>query len=198
MGWPRGDFDFFPNVGAAEETIKTPTEQLLKEAAQRAEEWKQMRSVISSTEAVFRLSPGGMVSAISLQPEEWHVLAHVNGATSIAEIATQLGEDELAVAKILSRLAKAGLLEAGEKPKGRPTATIGAEFFSKLNDEFVEIMGPLGPTIIDETIAALGETRESFPREKVAALVERMSADISAEPKRVQFQQIMLDVLKKV
>ena len=52
--------------------------------------------------------------------------------------------------------------------------------------------------IIDDEIAALGETRESFPRHKVAELVERVSADIGDENKRLRFQQIMLDMLKRL
>jgi hypothetical protein len=83
-----------------------------------------------------------------------------------------------------------------EKPTAVPRATINGGFFGRLNGEFTEVMGPMGPLIIDEEIEALGETQESFPREKVAALVERVSAEIDDEQKRLRFQQIMLEMLK--
>jgi uncharacterized protein DUF4388 len=198
LGWPRGDFDFVPDMPSPEETVQAPSEQLLREAAQRMQDWKEIKKVVPSSEAIFRLSAGGGDGAVSLQPEEWRVLARVNGATSVAQIASLLNQDELEVAKVLFKLSKAGLLEAGEKPQGPTKATINGAFFSKLKDQFVDIMGPLGPTIIDEAVEGLGETRESFPRDKAAALVERLSAEIRAEDNRAQFQRSMLELLRKL
>lgn len=196
MGWLQGDFNFAAGASAPEESVTTPTEQLLLEGARRVEEWRDIKEVIPSTDVVFRLSPGGSSGAVSLQPEEWQVLAQVNGARDVAEIADELGQDEFAAAKVLYGLATAGLLEVMEKSTAPPRATINGGFFGRLNGEFTGVMGPLGPLIIDEEIEALGETRESFPREKVAALVERVSAEIDDEQKRLRFQQIMLEMLK--
>lgn len=81
-------------------------------------------------------------------------------------------------------------------PEEPPTPTINGDFFSRLNGEFTEVMGPLGRMIIDDEIAALGEARESFPRDRLAELVERVSAKIEGQDKRARFQQIMLDVLR--
>jgi hypothetical protein len=147
---------------------------------------------------VFRLSPSGSPGAVSLQPDEWQVLAQVNGARDVAEIAVELGHDEFTVARALYSLATAGLLEVTEKPAAPPKPTVNGGFFARLNGECVEVMGPMGPLIVGEEIKALGETRESFPREKVATLVERVSAKIKDEEMRLQFQQIMLEVLRNL
>ncbi len=80
-------------------------------------------------------------------------------------------------------------------PEAPPKATVDGGFFARLNAEFSEVMGPLGSVIIDNEIAALGGTRESFPHDKLAELIERVSARIESEDKRSRFQQIMLDVL---
>jgi len=196
MGWLEGDFNFVAGPAPPEQSVTIPTEQLLLEGARKVEEWGDIKSMIPSTSVIFRLSPSGSPGAVSLQPEEWQVLAQVNGARDVTEIADELGQDEFTVARRLYGLATAGLLDVMEKPTAPPRATINGGFFGRLNGEFTEVMGPLGPLIVDEEIEALGETRESFPREKVATLVERVSAEIDDEQKRLRFQQIMLEMLK--
>lgn len=196
MGWLQGDFNFVPDVDAPEESVAQETAKLLEEGAKQAQEWEKIKKVIPSTDVVFKLSSSGAAGAVSLQPEDWQVLAQVTGSKTVAEIAEELGWDEFKVAKALHGLAKEALLEVGEKPKAPPKATINGVFFGKLNGEFTEVMGPLATTIIDEVVAALGETRESFPRDKVAELVERVSSQLSNKEKQSQFQQIMLDMLK--
>ncbi len=196
MAWVEGDFSFVPDVAAPEDSVTADTEQLLLEGARRAEEWGIIKKVIPAIDCVFKLSPTGSSDAVSLQPYEWQVLTLVNGERSLAQIAQALGDDELTVAKVLYGLCTVGLLEVGEKAKAPPTPTINGSFFRRLDSAFTELMGPLGPVIIDDEIAALGETRESFPPEKAAKLVERVSAEIEGEDKRARFQQIMLDVLR--
>ncbi len=198
MGWLQGDFNFVSDVEPPEKSVTKETEKLLREGIEQTEEWKEIKKVIPSTDVVFRLSSTGTVGAINLQPEEWHILAQVNGAQSVAEIAEALGRDEFSVAKVLYGFAKNALLEVGERPKAAPKPTINGAFFERLSGEFVELMGPLGPVIIDEVVAALSESRESFPHDKVAELVERVSAEIGEEEKRSRFQQIMLEMLRSL
>ena len=59
-------------------------------------------------------------------------------------------------------------------------------------------MGPLASVLIDESVDALGETRDAFPRDKMAELVEQISKDIKDETKRSGFQQIMLEMLRSL
>ena len=91
MGWLEGDFTFTPDIAAPERSIDVATEQLLLEAARQAEQWEDIKEVISSTEAVFNISPSGSTSTVSLKPLEWQVLAQVNGQRSVIEIGEILG-----------------------------------------------------------------------------------------------------------
>jgi hypothetical protein len=197
-GWPRGDFNFVAGVACPEESIKAPTDELLTETTRRADQWKQIRPIIPDDAAVFRFSKDGMANAISLEPEDWRVLAQVNGTLGVAEIANMLSEDELAVALVLAKLANAGLLEVVQNPQPAPGAAIAGSFFSRLNDELVEIMGPIAPMIIDEAVASLGETKSALPRAKVAPLIEHISSEIDSADKRARFQQLMLGLLKQL
>jgi hypothetical protein len=198
MDWLQGDFNFVPDAAAPEESLTSNTEQLLLEGARRVKEWEDIKKVIPSTNVVFKLSTSGSPGEINLQPNEWQVLTQVNGARSVAEIAQEMGGDEFTVAKVLYGLTSAGLLIEGEKPATLPVATVNGSFFTILNDEVIEILGPLGPMVIQEMVDDLDETLESFPRDKVADLVERVSTEIDDEDKQLHFQQIMLDILKNL
>ena len=113
--------------------------------------------------------------------------------------ARQLRQMIEAAPKSLRWQARARIGEARrwyDLPEAPHPPAINSDFFSRLNGEFTEVMGPLGRLIIDHEIAALGKTRESFPRDRLSELVERVSAKIEGEDKRARFQQIMLDVLR--
>ncbi len=197
LSWIRGNFNFVSSVEAPDQTIATATELLLIEGKKRIESWEKIKNVIPSMQAIFNLSQG-TTGAINLDPDEWKVLAQVNGVRTITEIAKSLDWEEFEAANVLAGLVKTGLLEIVEESKSPPVTAIDNEFFDRLNDEFIEVIGPVGPVIIDEKIAALNETRESFPRNKVADLVEQVSTEIEDEGQRMNFQQIMLDLLRGI
>ena len=196
MAWQKGDFRFVPDAAAPEMSISAPTAQLLEKGIEQAAEWASIRKVIPSADTVLGLSATGSSGAISLDPEEWQALTQVDGVRDVSEIADAIGLDEFSASKVLARLVSAGLLVHQERRDMAPRVFVNGGFFERLDEEFVEVVGPLGPVIIDDEIAAMGETREGFPRDKVAELVERISADIEGETKKEQFQQIMLDLFR--
>jgi hypothetical protein len=198
MAWQRGEFSFAPEVPAPESSITMPTDRLLVEGTRHAREWREIKRVIPSTDVVFRLSASGSDGAISLEPEEWQVLAKVDGERDVSEIAETLTWDELLVSKVLLKLVTAGLLEFAVGRQTGPTPLVNGGFFARLEEQFVGVVGPLGPVIIDDEIAAMGETREEFPRARAAELVERISADVEEEGKRARFQQTVLGLLRNL
>jgi len=196
MGWLEGDFTFTPDIVAPEKSIDVATEQLLLEAARQAEQWEDIKEVISSTEAVFNISPSGSTSTVSLKPLEWQVLAQVDGQRSVIEIGEILGLHEFEVAKIVYSLTTAGLLHEVTDAKVTFQDILDEAFFEKLSEFFTEVMGPIGPVIIEDEIRLLGEEQRAFPKNKAAELVERISLEISDNAKRTQFQKQMVVVLK--
>jgi hypothetical protein len=198
MAWQEGNFSFFPNQSAPEASISTPSDQLLEEGSRVAARWAEIMRVLPGLDAVLRLSPAGSADAVSLEPLEWQVLAQVDGVRDVAEIAEALGRAEFDVATVLVRLVKSGLLECRQGIERDLKATINSVFLSRLDAEFLDMVGPLGPTIIDDEMANMGETRESFPIARVAELIERISADIGDEIRRTRFQRAMLDLLRSM
>jgi len=196
LGWLEGDFSFTPDIEAPEQSISLPTEQILLEAARQAEQWEDIKEVISSTEAVFNISPSGSTDTVSLKPIEWQILAQINGQRSIIEIAEILELHEFEVAKVVFSLTTAGLMNELKDAKRMYGEVVDDLFFDQLNSIFTEVMGPIGPVIIDDEIRLLREDRAAFPQDKAAELVERISLEISDGAKRTQFQKQMVAVLR--
>lgn len=195
--WPKGRFIFEPGVQSPDTTVTRETESLLRESVKRAQEMQEVRRVIPDEDVTFRLSPSGSSDAVSLQPQEWQVLAHINGARNASEIAEELGMEKLDVLKILAHLEVSKLLDVAEGSDIVSEPQIRNGFFERLSNEFTDLIGPMGPVIIDEVVGSMGKTREGFPRSQVADLIERISGDIENDEKRLNFQQIMLDLLRE-
>jgi hypothetical protein len=196
MGWLEGNFSFTPDIEAPEQSIHVSTEQILLEAARQADQWRDIKEVLSSTDAVFNISASGSTNTVSLKPIEWKVLAQINGERSVIEIAELLELHEFDVAKIIYGLTTAGLLHEETGIKNTFREIVDESFFEQLMVNFTEVMGPIGPVIIEEEIKLLGEDREAFPQNKAAELVERISLEISDNTKRAQFQKQMVAVLR--
>lgn len=149
-------------------------------------------------QVVFKLYGGNIAGEINLKPEAWRLLVQVDGVRTVAEIAQSIGVDQAAAASIAATLYKAGVLEIVSGVVAPPRATVNGVFFDHVTRELTLVMGPLAKVIIEDEVSALGETRENFPRERVAELVERVSEEIRDEQKRVNFQRVMLEAIRKL
>jgi hypothetical protein len=197
LGWPGGAFRFQPQVLSPESTIDKPLDQLLSDSARDASEREALHRIIPSRDAVPRLSPNAPPQAITIQPHEWQIIAQVNGRDSIAEIAANLRTDEVALMQSFVPLVTAGLMHVDAVIKAAPVRqAVGPQFWATLTTAVASAMGPLAEIIIDDAIADMNTTRETFPREMVSALAERIASEIRDIDKRVAFQQTMLGLLR--
>lgn len=147
---------------------------------------------------IYRLSSSAPPGEVNLKPEAWRVLAQVNGVRSLAEIAQAIGLDESGVSRIAVTLYEAGVLEVAAGAVAPPRATIDGAFFDEVAHELARAMGPLAEVVLDNEIDRLGENRTLFPRDRIADLVEGVSEAIPNEAKRVNFQRVMLEAIRKL
>jgi hypothetical protein len=196
LAWLRADFRFEPRTPPREESIGRSTDEVLRWCAAEATEREAIREVIPSGEAILSMAAVAPPIAVTVQPDEWRALALMDGRRTVAEIAAALGREELDLSRMLYRLAFDGLLKTSGKPAPPPAATVNVGFFDRLTREATSALGPIGPFIVDDEIAAQGVTREAFPRDKVAQLVERISIEIRDTARRLQFKRNMLEVLR--
>ncbi len=155
-------------------------------------------SAAMNSQVIFKLSNGDVAGEINLKPEAWRVLTQVNGERSVAEIAKSIGMDEPTVTQIADSLFKAGVLQVAGGSVALPNASVDAAFFDQVTRELARAMGPLAEIIIDDEIDKLGEKRDAFPRERIPDLVAGVSEAIRDEGKRVKFQQVMLEAIRKL
>lgn len=157
-----------------------------------------MAQAINLSQVVFRLSSGEIAGEINLKPEAWRFLARVNGLRSVADIAQNVGMDEATATRVAETLYQAGILAVAEGSITPPRPSVNGAFFDRVERELARAMGPLATIIVEDEVSALGEKREQFPRERVAELVERVSEAIRDDSRRMQFQQIMLEAIRKM
>lgn len=106
----------------------------------------------------------------------------------------------LAVRKLMGRLKTlsptATKVKAPDRAKISPELTVDGTFFAQMEHELTRVMGPVAMLIIDEEVAAMGADRDSFPRDRAADLVAKVSSEIMDEGKRAHFQRAMLEAVE--
>ncbi|MCX7838773.1 MAG: hypothetical protein N2559_04880 [Anaerolineae bacterium] len=147
---------------------------------------------------VFRLSTSELTGEINLKPEAWRILSQVDGARTLSEIAQRIGMDMATAQRVAESLLQARILEVAAGTLAPVRATVDATFFNQLSIELARAVGPLAPVILEDAVAALGEKQESFPRERLADLIERVSEEIRDPARRLRFQQVMLEAIRKL
>jgi hypothetical protein len=103
--WNEGEFRFAPGEATPEST------NLMMEAARRLDEWRVLSKRIPSVDMVPVFdAPAGQRGQVSLNTQEWFVLAKIDGNRSIRQIAKEGGLSAFDVAKALYGLVGGGLI----------------------------------------------------------------------------------------
>lgn len=124
MAWDEGYFRFEErsDVFRSRLAVRVRVESLLMEGARRIDEWSRLESRIPGLESVPTLAPaedGGDVP-LDLRPEEWEVLAEIDGARDVRQIAADLGRATFDVGKTIYGLVSMGVAAVKEKAANVP------------------------------------------------------------------------------
>ena len=76
------------------------------------------------------------------------------------------------------------------------TTVVCAQFFDYMTRIATAAMGPMAHLVLRDQIAALGESRDAFPRLKLRQLVELVSREILNETMRDRFQNMMFQEME--
>jgi hypothetical protein len=124
MSWQEGFFSFVEGQGSdagTEAVARISTESLLMEGARRIDEWARIAHKIPHLAVVPVLAPidEDHPSLLDLLPNEWEMLAMIDGQTDLRGIAQRLGRSEFDVAKIAYGLLSTGVIQvrAAEAPE---------------------------------------------------------------------------------
>jgi hypothetical protein len=115
MSWSEGNFRF--DEGLSDEALlyaSTPlgTESLLMEGARRIDEWSRIADRVPNLSVIPDLAPGDSEhpALLDLLPQEWKVLAEIDGQADLRLIAANLAMSEFDVARVVYGLVTTGVV----------------------------------------------------------------------------------------
>ena len=118
MAWADGEFRFEEQdtVPPGLVPVRVKVESRLMEGARRIDEWSKLEPRIPSLEAIPVLSDtvAQLQDPLDLRPDEWEVLAEIDGQRDIRQISAGLGRSSFDVAKIIYGLLTTGVLSIDE------------------------------------------------------------------------------------
>jgi tetratricopeptide (TPR) repeat protein len=119
MAWDEGYFKFEERVEIASNRLlaRVRVESLLMEGARRIDEWTRLEAKIPGTEAIPALAPTkeGEATPLELRPEEWEVLAEIDGERDLGQIAADLGRSSFDIARTIYGLVSTGVVQVQER-----------------------------------------------------------------------------------
>lgn len=119
--WKEGKFSFVEEAETGLFDSNAPglairAENLIMEGSRRIDEWSRIAQKIPSLDMVLSLNPSDEIRReLALKPEEWAILAQVDGKRTCGEIVELLGGKELEIGKILYGLVVTGLVKVEER-----------------------------------------------------------------------------------
>jgi hypothetical protein len=128
MSWSEGYFSFEEGAPAdklAEAEVRIPVEAVLMEGARRIDEWSQIQTRIPHLGIIPRFAAADSGS-LDLHPDEWSILAVIDGERDVREVSQAINRAEFEVAKTIFGLAAAGVV-ALDQPARVAAAQSGRE-----------------------------------------------------------------------
>ena len=115
MSWDRGSFKFYENQFPTEEeiTVNLSTENVILEGLRRLDEMNRLKDCLPDFATVYVLAPAepGQIRNVSLKPEEWNILALVDGHRNINDLLLSSPSESVDTLKHIASLQLAGLIK---------------------------------------------------------------------------------------
>ncbi len=179
MSWREGFFRF--EEGLAEDllreaTVPISTESLLMEGARRIDEWSRIGDRVPNLSVIPELSPGDTdhPAMLDLLPQEWQVLAAIDGAHDLRAIAATVAMSEFEVARIVYGLVTTGVIVL-RQPERRSQA-------KPLPVDEVDPVVAAMPTPVAPVPEPLRAGADAFRRGDLASGVKQWREFVAATP----------------
>jgi hypothetical protein len=162
-----------------------------------SENLEKIKEIIPHNHVVFKINAEKPPSEVNLKSTEWAIITQIDGEKTLQEIIDNLSLTEEESLPLFYNLLQHQLIEIKDLKKP-VKENAPPEFFKRLEEVLVKVIGPVASYIIDDVLWELSETRDKFLKEKIPLLIESISQEISDEEKRFEFQQEMLGVIKHI
>lgn len=197
--WSEGTFALVSNGTPSSQTINKPSADLLAEVKAMSQEWERILQVIPSNKTVFRITDPGEEGngAITVPHTGWRVLSKIDGYRDVQSITELLRLPYAYTAKVLYNLHQAGLVETQPTSvKSSPVDAVPSDFLDRLIERLTECVGPMALMIIQDQVAAFGETPSTLPQTRLEDLIEAVGREISDDKLRATFRQEMSEDIR--
>jgi len=193
MAWGEGYFRFEERAEIAQNRLiaRVRVESLLMEGARRIDEWTRLESKIPGADAVPVLSAGkeGESTPIDLRPEEWEVLAEIDGHSDLARIAGNLGRSSFDIAKIIFGLVSMGVVQVQERHAAlsqpevqRAISEVDRLLLAGRLEEAEKLATELETNYPDDAELALLSGRSLFAQGRMRAATEAFARAVGLDP----------------
>ena len=115
MEWPEGSFKFkdLAEIEKPDFPLGAKADAIILEGSRRIDEWSLIRKVIPDLKATVRLKENSDEGSqfLDLEPEEWNLIASIDGQKSVQEISLRQGLSNFDTCKLLLTLYNKNLIE---------------------------------------------------------------------------------------
>lgn len=112
LGLVEGEWQFEDGAEASTDTpLGLDVANALVEGARRLGQWEAIRASFGSLDVVVDLAADHEVTNLQLMPDEWSLLTHIDGRSTVAEIAEYAGYGQFETARIIYGLHSAGIVK---------------------------------------------------------------------------------------
>jgi hypothetical protein len=161
--WLEGNFSFNPGEESEQITVQASNATLMMEAARRLDEWRVLARKIPALDLVPFFPPRDQGrDQVTLSPQEWVLVTHIDGRRTIEEIAAGLQWGAFDVSKLLFGLITSGLValrpldeqpETGYRPGARPSTNTLLGLADRIRAVAIEVVGLGGERTIEKQYA---------------------------------------------
>ncbi len=143
------------------------TENVIMEVSRRLDEWSKIKTRLPDLDMVLMLAPGSDVTSgkLDIKPEEWLILASIDGRRTARQVIQSVGGDEFETAKVIYGLIATGLV----KVAGRRTP-LEMEVQQPAQDPLSQGLASLKSGEIKEAIESFTRILQSDPENAAAHL----------------------------
>ncbi len=187
LSWQEGFFSFVETddgTDAAEGLTSIPTESLLMEGARRLDEWTQIQQRVPHLGVVPVLAEIGEAQpapVLDLLPNEWEVLAIIDGVRDVRTLASTLGRSEFEVAKVVFGLLTTGVLTIAATD-GNAAAAAVRDFETAIMDARDALVAErLDEALTAAASAVATEPESAEARTLLARVLFRMGREAEAD-----------------
>ena len=159
------------------------------------EEKERIRKIFPDNSVIIKINSNNPPTESSLSSSEWQVITQVDGKKTLQNIVDRLTFENDKSLEIFFNLYEKKLIEIVKEHQTQEEFA-GEDFFLKLEEILVKIIGPVAVYVISDVLWELNESREKFLIENIPLLIESVGREILDDKKRMNFQKEMLDLIK--